>query len=103
MYAGELAPCALRSNGMQELRDSGVYLLPGVGELVVHTIFRGGYFLYTPEAWEFNGIHKYESDAAGRMRSNGRSTELQINQLTDTGRTARSRSRSGAAQKAVVG
>ncbi|PYS94250.1 MAG: hypothetical protein DMF64_01260 [Acidobacteria bacterium] len=88
---------------MQELRESGVYTLPGVGDLVVHTIFRGGYFLYTPEAWEFNGLHRYESGADGRMRLNGRPTEWQINQLTDTGRTARSRSRSGAAQQAFIG
>ena len=88
---------------MQELRESGVYVLLGVGELVVHTVFRGGYFLYTPEAWEFNGLHKYESDTAGRMSLNGRPTEWQIDQLTDTGRTARARSRSGAALKASLG
>ena len=87
---------------MQALRESGVYTLPGVGDLVVHTVFRGGYFLYTPEAWEFNGLHKYESDADGRMRVNGRTTAWQIAHLTDTGRTARSRSRCGAAQKAFV-
>ena len=87
---------------MQELRESGVYTLLGVGDLVVHAVFRGGYFLYTPEAWEFNGLHRYESDADGRMRLNGRPTEWQIKQLTDTGRTARSRSRSGAAQQASI-
>ena len=85
---------------MQELREGGVYTLHGVGDLVVHTVFRGGYFLYTPDAWEFNGPHKYESDAEGRVRLNGRATEWRVDQLTDTGRTARSRSRSGAAQKA---
>lgn len=88
---------------MQELRESGVYTLPGVGELVVHAVFRGGYFFYTREAWEFNGTHKYESDTGGRMRLNGRPTEWQIDQLADTGRTARTRSRSGAAQKAALG
>jgi hypothetical protein len=87
---------------MQELRESGVYTLPSGGELVVHTVFRGGYFLYTPEAWEFNGTHKYESDTAGRMRRNGCATEWQIDQLADTGRTARARSRNGAAQKASL-
>ena len=85
---------------MQELRESGVYTLPGVGNLVVHAACRGRYLLYTQEAWEFNGLHKYESDADGLMRLNGRATQWQIDQLTDTGRTARSRSRSGAAQKA---
>jgi hypothetical protein len=88
---------------MQELRESGVYTLPGVGNLVVHAVCRGVYVLYTTEAWEFNGLHKYESDAAGRVFLNGRATQWQLDQLTDTGRTARSRSRTGAAQKASVG
>lgn len=88
---------------MQQLRESGVYTLPEAGELVVHAVFRGGYILFTPEAWEFNGSHKYESDAEGRIRLNGRPTRWGIDHLTDTGRTARARSRSGAAQKAFVG
>lgn len=87
---------------MQELRECGVYTLPDVGDLVVHAVFRGGYILFTPEAWEFNGLHKYESDADGPIRLNGRPTSWQIGHLTDTGRTARSRSRSGAAQKAFI-
>lgn len=88
---------------MQELRESGVYTLPGVGDFVVHAVFRGGYILFIPEAWEFNGLHKYESDADGRIRLNGRLTQWQIGHLINTGGTARARSRSGAAQKASVG
>lgn len=88
---------------MRQLRESGVYTLPGVGDLVVHAVFRGGYILFTPEAWEFNGLHRYESDAAGVLRLNGRPTHLHVDHLSDTGRTARSRSRSGAALKASVG
>lgn len=88
---------------MGELRERGIYTLPEVGELVVHAVFRGGYILYTPEAWKFNGVHQYESDADGRIRLNGRPTHWQIGHLTDTGRTAPSRSRSGAAPKAFRG
>lgn len=87
---------------MGRLREGGVYVLPEVGELIVHAVFRGGYVLYTPQAWEFNGLHRYESDAKGGIHLNGRPTGLVIGLLTDTGRTARSRSRSGAAMKASL-
>jgi len=88
---------------MQRLRESGVYTLPGAGELVVHAVSRRGYILFTPEAWEFNGSHKYESDAEGRICLNGRPTRWGVCHLMDTGRTSRSRSRSGAVQKATMG
>jgi hypothetical protein len=88
---------------MQQLRESGVYTLPESEELIVHAVFRGGYVLFTPEAWEYNGQHKYESDTTGRINLNGRPTRWRVGHLADTGRTARSRSRSGAAQKAFSG
>lgn len=87
---------------MDGLREGGVYSLPEVGELVAHAVFRGGYVLYTPQAWEFNGLHRYESDVNGGIHQNGRATGLVIGHLTDTGRTARSRTRSGAAMKASL-
>ena len=76
--------------------------MPEAGELIVHAVFRGGYIFFTPEAWEFNGLHKYESDAEGRIRLNGLPTRWRVGHLTDTGRTARSHSTSGAARKAFV-
>lgn len=88
---------------MQQLRESGVYALPGLGEFVVHAVFRGGYVLFTPEAWELNGQHKYESDAGGRIRLSGRPTHWQIKHLIDTGRTASPRSMTGATQRASTG
>ena len=88
---------------MQGLRERGVYRLPDGREFVAHAVFRGGYALYTREAWEYYGMHAYESDGEGRMRVNGRLTYWRIGDLTDTGRTARSRSKSGAAQKPFVG
>ena len=50
---------------MQQLRERGIYTLPEGGEFVAHAVFRGGYVLYTPVAWEFFGIHAYESDGTG--------------------------------------
>jgi hypothetical protein len=88
---------------MQQLRERGIYTLPGGGEFVAHAAFRGGYVLYTPVAWEFFGMHAYESDGAGNIQLNGRPTGWHIKDLTDAGRTAHSRSRSGAAQQAFIG
>ncbi len=85
---------------MQKLREGGIYTIPEGGEFVAHQAFSGIYLLYTPEAWEFFGQHSYESDNRGTMHLHGRSTRLQIKDLSDTRRTARSRSKSGAAQKA---
>jgi hypothetical protein len=87
---------------MQQLRERGIYTLAEGGEFVAHAVFRGGYVLYTPVAWEFFGIHAYESDGTGDIHLNGQSTCWQIKDLTDTTRTARSRSRSGAAQKPFI-
>ncbi|OLE55491.1 MAG: hypothetical protein AUG51_03265 [Acidobacteria bacterium 13_1_20CM_3_53_8] len=88
---------------MKELRERGIYALPDGREFVIHAVFRGGYILYTPVGWEFSGVHLYESDDSGRIRSNGRPTHWNIGDLTDTSRTARSRSRNGAAQKPFTG
>jgi hypothetical protein len=80
------------------LRERGIYALPDGREFVVHAVFRGGYVLYTTAAWEFFGMHAYESDDRGQLRLNGRRICWHIEDLTDTSRTAHSRSRSGAAQ-----
>jgi len=87
---------------MNELREQGIYALPDGREFVAHAVFRGGYVLYTPGDWEFYGIHLYETNAAGQVRSKGQPTLWRIQDLSDTGRTARSRTRSGAAQQPFV-
>ena len=87
---------------MQQLRERGIYSLAEGGEFVAHTISRGAYVLYTPEAWEFFGVHFYESDGVGNVYLHGEPTRWQINDLTDTKRTARSRSKSGAAQTVCI-
>ena len=83
---------------MYQLRERGIYTLPEGGEVVAHQVFSGGYFLYTPVAWEFFGTYVYDSDGRGNIHLHGRSTRWQITDLTDTRRTARSRSKSGAAE-----
>jgi hypothetical protein len=88
---------------MQQLRERGIYTLPEGGEFVAHAVFRGGYVFYTPVAWEFFGMHAYESDGTGNIHLHERLTGWHIKDLTDAGRTARSRSRSGAAQQAFIG
>ena len=87
---------------MKVLREQGIYTLPDGREFVAHAVFRGGYVLYALGDWEFSGIHLYETNAAGQIRSKGQSTSWRIEDLTDTSRTARSRSRSGAAQQPLV-
>ena len=88
---------------MQQLKERGIYTLPAErGELVAHAVFRGGYVLYTPADWEFFGPYTYESDQAGNIRHEGQSTCWHIDDLAYTDRTARSRSRSGAAQKPIM-
>ena len=88
------------SNVMQRLRERGIYALPDGKEFVVHAVFRGGYVFYTPEAWEFAG-HRYalESNVAGQIRLGGQPTDLRIEDLTDTTRTAQSRSSRKAEQE----
>lgn len=78
------------------LRECGIYSLPDGREFVVHAVFRGGYTFYTLGAWEFFGLHSYESDDAGLIRMHGRATYWRLEDLTDTTRTAHSRSRSRA-------
>ena len=88
---------------MQQLKERGIYTLPSEPEeLVAHAVFRGGYVLYTPADWEFFGPYTYESDPAGYIQREGQSTCWHLDDLAYTNRTARSRSRSGAAQKPAV-
>ena len=88
---------------VQQLKERGIYTLPSEqGELVAHAVFRGGYVLYTPTDWEFFGPYIYESDRTGNIRGAEESTRWHIDDLAYTNRTARSRSRSGAAQKPIM-
>jgi hypothetical protein len=87
----------LNETVMQMLRERGIYSLSSAGEeLVAHAVFRGGYVLYTPRDWEFFGPYSYECAQTGFVSSDGQCWH--IDDLIDTNRTARSRSRSGAGQ-----
>jgi hypothetical protein len=86
----------MKPNVMQNLRERGIYALSDGREFVVHAVFRGGYVFYTPEDWDVFGPHAFESDAEGHLRWNGQSNHWRTQDLIDTTRTARSRSRSDA-------
>lgn len=78
---------------MQKLRERGIYALADGREFVVHAVFRSGYVFYTQEDWDLFGPHAHESTADGRLGWSGEPDQWRIEDLTDTGRTARSRSR----------
>ena len=83
----------VKTQVMQKLRERGIYALADGREFVVHAVFRGGYVFYTPEDWERFGGHVHESNAVGHLRWNGEPDQWRIQDLIDTSRTARSRSR----------
>lgn len=77
----------------QKLRERGIYALADGREFVVHAVFRGGHVFYKPEDWDRFGGHAYECNAHGRLRWNGEPDQWRTEDLIDTSRTARSRSR----------
>jgi hypothetical protein len=81
---------------MQKLRERGIYALADGREFVAHAVFRGGYVFYTPEDWDSFGAYSYESDPQGRLRWNDNGDQWRIEDLIDTDRTARARSRNTA-------
>ena len=89
---GEPLPPA-KAEVMQKLRERGIYALADGREFVVHAVFRGGYVFYTPQEWERFGRHAYESDAGWTIRWNGELDQWRAEDLIDTSRTARPRSR----------
>ena len=91
LQADPLTP--VKTQVMQKLRERGIYALADGREFVVHAVFRGGYVFYTPEDWDCYGAHAYESNAVGHLRWNGELNQWRTEDLIDTSRTARSRSR----------
>ena len=94
--SGDRFSLETRPNMMQNLRERGIYALSDGREFVVHAVFRGGYVFYTPEDWEVFGPHAFESDPEGHLRWSGQANHWRTEDLIDTTRTARSRSRSNA-------
>ena len=94
-FGGEpLAPT--KPEVMQKLRERGIYAMADGREFVAHAVFRGGYVFYTPEDWDLFGAYSYESDPHGNLRWNGKPDQWRTEDLIDTNRTARSRSRNAA-------
>jgi len=92
-FGGEPVPPA-KPEVMKKLRERGIYALADGREFVVHAVFRGGYVFYTPEDWQLFGPHAYESSVDGDLRWNGQPDQWRTEDLIDTTRTARTRSRS---------
>lgn len=68
------------------LRERGIYCLPNGRELVVVAQQGNGWFkLRGFERFEHS---EYEVDSAGRLLTQGKLTAWDIENLTDTGRTA---------------
>jgi len=91
-FGGAPIPPA-KPEAMQKLRERGIYALADGREFVAHAVFRGGYVFYTPEDWDRFGAYSYESDPHGHLRWNGQRDQWRTEDLIDTSRTARSRSR----------
>jgi len=91
-FGGEPVPPA-KPEVMQKLRERGIYALADGREFVAHAVFRGGYVFYTLEDWDRFGAYSYESDPHGRLRWNDKGDQWRTEDLIDTSRTARSRSR----------
>jgi hypothetical protein len=91
IYFGGAPPA--KTEVMKKLRERGIYALADGREFVVHAVFRGGYVFYTPEEWQFFGPHAYEATLDGQLRWNGQPDQWRTEDLMDTNRTARPRSR----------
>ena len=83
----------IKTQVMKKLRERGIYALADGREFVVHAVFRGGHVFYTPEDWDRFGGHAFESNADGHLRWNGQPDQWRTEDLIDTSRTARTRSR----------
>jgi hypothetical protein len=91
-YGGEPVP-PTKPVAMQKLRERGIYALADGRAFVAHAVFRGGYVFYTVDDWDNFGPYSYESDSQGRVRWNDNGAHWRTEDLIDTSRTARSRSR----------
>jgi hypothetical protein len=68
------------------LRERGIYCLPNGRELVVIGNTSSGHIeMRSPQGFQSS---EYVLDSRGRLLTDGKPTAWDINQLTDTGRTA---------------
>lgn len=73
------------------LRAGGIYRLPDKREFVVGVNDRNDYILFGVLAWRYGGPAQYLIRADGKILSKGVPTRWDVEDLTDTGRTAGSR------------
>jgi hypothetical protein len=71
------------------LRELGVYTLPDGSEYVASTIYAEGCCLYTPPSWGLFAGATLRVDKQGRFLRRGSPTRWNVDDLRDTGRTAR--------------
>jgi hypothetical protein len=76
-------------SGMRGLRELGVYALPDGSEYVASTIYSGRCCLYSPPAWCLCAGAELRVDARGRLLRRDVPTWWYVDDLKDTGRTAR--------------
>jgi hypothetical protein len=70
------------------LRERGIYRLPNGRELVVLRKHENGRQAYTLGGWERFELTEYEVNEVGRLICQGKLTAWDIDNLSDTGRTA---------------
>lgn len=73
--------------GAKEIRECGVYALPGGREVVAASSRYGTVKFYDPLAWKYFGPPVYEIDERGRITSFGRPTPWRVEDLMDVGQT----------------
>ena len=72
-----------------KLRELGIYALPDGNELIVSTIYHDGCNIYTPHSWETFGTAEYWVDGDGLLLRRGEPSKWKLEDLRDTGKTAR--------------
>jgi hypothetical protein len=70
------------------LRERGIYCLPNGRELVVLDRHENGRVVYRLGGWERFEMTEYEVNDEGRLVCEGKLTAWDIDNLSDTGRTA---------------
>ena len=73
----------------KKLRERGVYRLPDGREVVVSECSDGEYCLFTAETYATFGMAEYLLDRGGRISAGGEPTGWRVEDLADTGRTAK--------------
>lgn len=72
----------------KEIRECGIYALPGGREVIATSSRFGTLKFYDPHAWEYCGPPVYEVGEHGMITSFGRPTPWRVEDLMDVGQTA---------------